>query len=63
MYRIVHYGNKENKGIKKGYQFYKGMQIDIINLFEYIKNKDLIISFSHFMTVTSKKVLAILPQM
>ena len=60
MYRIVQYGKKENKGIKNGYQFYKGMQIDIINLFEYIKNKDLIISFSHFMTVTSKKVLAIL---
>ena len=60
MYRIVHYGQKERKGIINAKEFYKGMQIDIINLFEYIKNENLLISFSNFMTVTSKKDFAIL---
>ena len=60
MYRIVQYGKKEGKGLINAKELYKGMQIDIINLFEYIKNENLLISFSHFMTVTSKKDLAIL---
>ena len=51
---------KEGKGLIKAKELYKGMQIDIINLFEYIKNDNLLISFSHFMTVTSKKDFAIL---
>ena len=58
MYRIVEYGFNEKKGITSGAELYKGMQIDIINLFEYIKNEKFIISFSHFMTITSKKELA-----
>ena len=58
MYRIVEYGFNEKKGITSGAELYKGMQLDIINLFEYIKNENFLISFSHFMTITSKKELA-----
>ena len=58
MYRIVEYGYSEKKGITSGAELYKGMQLDIINLFEYIKNETFLISYSHFMTITSKKQLA-----
>jgi hypothetical protein len=58
MYRIVEYGWKGKKGINSGTKLYKGMQIDTINLFEFIKNENMVISFSNFMTITSKKELA-----
>ena len=58
MYRIVEYGFSEKKGITSGAELYKGMQLDIINLFEYIRNETFLISYSHFMTITSKKQLA-----
>ena len=58
MYRIVEYGFSEKKGVTSGAELYKGMYLDIINLFEYIKNETFLISYSHFITITSKKQLA-----
>ena len=58
MHRIVEYGRKEKKGINSGSQLYKGMKLDTINLFEYIKNEGFVISFSNFIPITSKKELA-----
>ena len=58
MHRIVEYGRKEKKGINSGAQLYKGMKLDTINLFEYIKNEGFVISFSNFISITSKKELA-----
>ena len=60
MHRIVEYGKQEKKAVLGGNQFYKGIQLNIFDLFEFIKNDQLLISFSHFMMVTSKKELAIL---
>ena len=60
MYRIVQYGNEEKKGVTKAHKFYKGIQLSIFNLFEFIKNEGLLISFSHFMMISSKKDLALL---
>jgi hypothetical protein len=60
MYRIVQYGKSGKKGVTQGNVFYKGMQLDLINLLEFIKNENLIISFSHFMMVTPKIELAVL---
>ncbi len=60
MYRIVQYGKSEKKGVTQGNVFYKGMQLDFINLLEFIKNEKLIISFAHFMMVTPKMELAVL---
>ena len=57
MHRIVEYGRKEKKGINSGAQLYKGMKLDTINLFEYIKNEGFVISFSNFISITSKKEL------
>ena len=59
-YRIVQYGKSEKKGVTQGNVFYKGMQLDFINLLEFIKNEKLIISFAHFMMVTPKMELAVL---
>ena len=60
MHRIVEYGKQEKKAVLGGNHFYKGIQLNIFDLFEFIKNDQLLISFSHFMMVTSKKELAIL---
>ena len=60
MYRIVQYGNEEKKGVTKAQKFYKGIQLSIFNLFEFIKNEGLLISFPHFMMISPKKELALL---
>lgn len=60
MYRIVNYGKTDKKGVIYGLELYKGMRLNIFDLFEFIKNENLFLSFSHFLTVTSKKELAIL---
>ena len=60
MYRIVQYGNEEKKGVTKAQKFYKGIQLNIFNLFEFIKSEGLLISFSHFMMISAKKELALI---
>ena len=38
--------------------FYKGMQLNIIEVLEYLKNRDNLITFPSFFTMTGKKMLA-----
>ena len=60
MYRIVNYGKVEKKGVIYGREFFKGMQLNIFELHEFIKNENNLISYSHFVTMTSKKDLSTL---
>ena len=60
MNRIVLYGKTEGRDVVQKSQFYKGIQLDIINLFEFYKNEGIIISFSNFMMITQNKDIAIL---
>ena len=58
MYSIVKYGKEEFKGVDHGMTFYKGMQLNIIEVLEYLKNRDNLITFPSFLTITGKKMLA-----
>ncbi len=58
MYKIVQYGSEMRKGLTNEITLYKGMQLNIIDLFEFIKNEKLFIAFPYFMMLTSKKELA-----
>ena len=58
MQKIVQYGKEKNKGVSSKKNFYKGIQINPLELLEINRNKNFLITFSHFMTVTSEKSLA-----
>ena len=58
MHSIVQYGKNEGKGIDSGYTFYKGMELNIIDLLEYLKNRDYKITFPYFFTISERKEFA-----
>ena len=58
MHCIVEYGKKEGKGIDSGFTFYKGMELSIIDLLEYLKNRNYNITFPYFFTMSDKKEFA-----
>ena len=58
MYSIVKYGKEEFKGVDHCMTFYKGMQLNIIEVLEYLKNRGNLITFPSFLTMTGKKMLA-----
>ena len=58
MYSIVQYGKNEGKGIDSGYTFYKGMELNIIDLLEFLKNRDNEITFPYFFAISEKKQFA-----
>ena len=58
MYKIVQYGKDNNKGVSSKKNFYKGMQLNMIEILEFIKYEKFEISFSQFLRVASKKELA-----
>ncbi len=58
MYCLVEYGKKMKKGIDSGKTFYKGMELNIIDLLDFVKNGYSIISFPYFLSMASNKNLA-----
>ena len=58
MHSLVEYGSKNKKGINKGAVFYKGVQLPIIDLLEFLKNRGLRITFTKFITLTNRKEFA-----
>ena len=54
---IVEYGKKEKKGVNTPKIFYSGMQLNIIEVLEFLKNKKNIITFPYFLSMTTKKEL------
>ena len=60
MHCIVQYGKIKNKGVKQSIVFYNGMQLNIIDLLEYLKNynKNSHITFPFFFSMTINKNLA-----
>lgn len=51
---IVEYGKNEKKGIDHGKIFYKGLQLNIVEVLEFLKNINLLITFPYFLTMTTK---------
>jgi hypothetical protein len=51
MHCLVQYGKKKNKGVNKGTILYKGLQMNIVDLLELLKNRGLIITFPHFFSL------------
>ena len=58
MHSLVQYGSKNKKGINKGAIFYKGIQLPIIDLLEFLKNRGLRITFTEFISLTNRKEFA-----
>ena len=58
MHSLVQYGKKAKKAINSGTTFYKGLQLNIIELLEYLKNEMNIITFPYFLSMVTKKDFA-----
>jgi hypothetical protein len=58
MYSLVEYGKKMKKGVVTGKTLYKGMELNIIDLLEFVKNNHENITFPYFFSITADKKLA-----
>jgi len=58
MHSLVQYGDKMSKSVDFAMTFFKGMQLSIVDTMEFLKNRQLIIIFEYFLSVSSKKELA-----
>ena len=58
MYCLEEYGKKEKKGVKSTKTFYRGTQLNIIDVLQYFKNIPSSITFPYFLSMTTKKNLA-----
>ena len=58
MYCLVEYGKKEKKGVNIPNMFYSGIQLNIIEILELLKNKKSIITFPYFFHMTTKRQIA-----
>jgi hypothetical protein len=58
MHSLVQYGEKNKKSVDYPMTFYKGVQLNILELMEFLKNKYLLITFEYFIPVSSKIELA-----
>ena len=58
MHSLVQYGEKNKKSVDYAMTFYKGVQLNILDLMEFLKNKYLLITFQYFLSISSKKELA-----
>ena len=55
IHSLVEYGKEVKIGVNSSMTFYRGMQLDIVDLLEYLKNRGLIITFPNFISITNKK--------
>ena len=51
MHCLVQYGKKKNRSVNKGKILYKGLQMNIVDLLEFLKNRGLMITFPHFFSM------------
>ena len=58
MHSIVEYGKSNSKGVDSGKILYKGVQLNIVDLLEFLKNKNTLITFPYFFTLTTNKNFA-----
>ena len=58
MHSLVQYGEKTKKCVDYAMSFYKGMQLNIVDLMEFLKNRQNIITLEYFLPVSSKIELA-----
>ena len=58
MHCLVQYGKKEEKGVKKPKTFYSGLLLNIIDLLEFLKNRNNKIFFPYFLSMTTNLQLA-----
>ena len=58
MHSLVQYGKKEKKGINNEKSYYKGMQLNIIDLLEYLKNRNFNITFPYFFSMSDNNKFA-----
>ena len=58
IHSLIEYGKNKNKQIEENKTFYNGMQLNIIELLEYLKNVNNRIAFPYFFSMTTKKDLA-----
>ena len=57
MYCLVEYGKKAQKGINSTNIFYRGLQLNIIEVLEFLKNRNYKITFPYFVSLVDKKEL------
>ena len=55
MYNLVNSGKNENKGVKEKKTFYYGMELNIIEMMEFLKNKKNKIVFPYFFSMTTNE--------
>ena len=58
IYSLVEYGKKNNKRVNEKKTFYCGMELNIIEMMEFLKNKKKIIAFPYFLSMTTNENLA-----
>lgn len=58
MFSLVEYGNKNKKAVNKTTILYKGMQLNIVDLLEFLKNSNYLITFPYFLSLKNKKEFA-----
>jgi len=58
MHCLVEYGKKMKKGVNSKNTFYKGLNLNIIDLLEFLKNRNFMITFPYFLSTTDKINLA-----
>ena len=58
IYSFVEYGKKTKRGINSCMTFYRGIELNIVDLLEFLKNRGLKITFPNFITLTNKKDFA-----
>ena len=55
MYSLVEYGKNCQKTIKSKNKFYRGLQLNIIDVLELLKNRNFIITFPNFVSMVTNK--------
>ena len=55
MYCFVEYGKKGQKNIKSKKTFYRGFQLNLIDVLELLKNRSFKITFPYFVSIITNK--------
>ena len=60
MYSLIKYGKDKNKGVNEEKAFFCGLELNIIEMMEFLKNKQNKITFPYFFSMTTNEDLAII---
>lgn len=55
MHCLTEYGKKEKKGVNSGRLFFKGMRLEIVEVLEFLKNRNLKITFPYFFSIVDNR--------